>query len=234
MKNKFIVLLCLASGLLTGYLIYSYLKGVEQSLSNIEYGEVIVAAIDIPAKTEIRNEMLATKKIPLEYIHSQAVREKDDLIGSITLSPLLKGEIFLNGKVVQKGKVEQGLAYKIPAGKRAVTLAVNEVSGIAGLIRPGDHLDIAATVSIPEGEREIPYTLIVLQDIEVLAVGRTMTEKDVPETKTVTLAVTVEDARPLILAAQKGNIQLLLRSPVDSSIFNTVPFKAEHFKAKGE
>lgn len=230
MKNKYIFVLCLIFGLLTSYLIFSYLTGVEQALSNVEYGEVVVAAVNIPAKTLVSYEMLDLKKVPVKYIHPQAIRSKDEVIGNVTLTSLVQGEGILRSKIAKSNEAKNGLAYLVPSGKRAVTVPVDEVSGIAGLIKPGDRLDVAATISIPEGEREVPFSVIVLQDIKVLAVGKNMEEKDTPETKTVTLAVTVEESRSLILASQKGNIRLMMRSHSDNSTVNTVPFKAEYFK----
>lgn len=231
MKNKFILVLCIIFGLLTSYLIYDYLTKAERSMSNIQYGQVIVTAVNVPAKTMLTNEMLTVKKVPLEYIHPQTIQKKEEAVGTITVTPLVQGEYVLHGRIAQRNDAKNGLAYIVPAGKRAVTVAVDQVSGVAGLLKPGDHVDVAATVNIPDGQREIPFSLVVLQDIQILAVDRNLEDKEIPpENKTVTLAVTVEQSRPLILASQKGNIRLLLRSPADSSTVYTVPFRAEDFK----
>ena len=235
MKNKLIIILAIFFGLLTSYLIYDYLLKVEQNMTNVQYGEVVVSAGDITAKTMLTSEMLETRKIPVEYIHPDAARKKEEVVGTITLAPLAKGEQVLKKKIARQNETKNGLAYLVPVGKRALTLAVDEVSGIAGLIRPGDRVDVVATVNIPDpsGLKETPHSLVVLQDLPVLAVGKTMDDKgdgkSPLEVKTVTVAVTVEQSRPLVLASQKGTIRLMLRSPVDTGVVSTWPFKAANF-----
>lgn len=234
MKSKYVLILAVVFGILSAYMIYDYLNKVEQSLTNVQYGEVVVASGDIGAKTLIAGDMIQVKKVPVEYIHPQAVTKKEEAIGKLTLSPLIQGEQVLKKKISGQNDAKNGLAYIIPPGKRAVTVPIDEVSGIAGLIRPGDRVDVAATVNIPDssGTKEIPYSLVVLQDITVLAVGKTMDDKDAKnqlESKTLTLAVTVEQSRPLILASQKGNIRLMLRYPADDSTVYTTPYKATNF-----
>lgn len=229
MKSKYIILLSIVFGLLTGYLIFDYLTGVERAMNNIEYGEVVVAARDLPAKILLTGEMLEIKKVPREYIHAQAITTKEEIVGSINITPFVIGEQVLKSKIAKKEDAKNGLSYIVPMGKRAVTVAVDEVSGVAGLIRPGDRIDVAAAVNIPEGQRELPFALVVLQNIQVLAVGRNMEPKETQGNATVTLAVTVEESRPLILASQKGNIRLMLRSPADESTVYTRPYKAIDF-----
>lgn len=235
MKSRYIILLSLIFGLLTGYLIYDYLIKVERSINNIQYDSVVVAAVDVPAKSRVSESMLELKKAPVEYIHPQAVRKKEGAVGAITVAPLIKGEQVIKNRITTQSEVKNGLAYLVPVGRRAVTVAVDEVSGVAGLIRPGDRVDVAATVNIPDssGQREIPYSLVVLQDLQVLAVGKAMEDqgdgKNTFDSKTLTLAVTVEQSRPLILASQKGSIRLMLRSPLEKDTVSTTPFKAANF-----
>ena len=235
MKSRYIILLSIVFGLLTGYLIYDYLVKAERAINTIQYDYVAVAAIDVPAKSRVSGEMVEMKKVPVEHIHPLSIRKKEGAVGAITVVPLIKGEQVLKNRITQQAEVKNGLSYLIPVGKRALTVAVDEVSGIAGLIRPGDHVDVAATVNIPDssGQREVPNSLVVLQDLQVLAVGKAMEDRGDGKTsfdsKTLTLAVTVEQSRPLILASQKGNIRLMLRSPVDPGTVYTKPFKAEDF-----
>lgn len=232
MKVKYIVLISILCGLLTVALIFNYLNNAQQAITNIQYGEVVVAAVDVEARKPLTRDMLQVKKIPAEYIHPQAVRKIDDAVAAITLAPLVPGQQIMSKQLAQASDVKNGLAFMIPTGRRAVTVPVDEVSGVAGLIKPGDRVDVAATVSIPDaaGQKEIPYSMLVLQDIQVLAVGRTLDEKSgSAEAKSITLAVSVDQSRPLILASQKGVIRLMLRSPVDNGTASTSPFKAADF-----
>jgi pilus assembly protein CpaB len=235
LKSKYIIFLSLIFGLLTTYLIYDFLVKTEQSMNDTQYGEVVVAAVDVMSKTQVTNEMLQVMKVPVEYIHSLAIREKNEAIGKITNTSIAQGEQILQKKLVELGEVNYGLSYAVPVGKRAVTVAVDDVSGVAGLIKPGDKVDVAAVINLPKvGEqREVPNALVVLQDLQILAVGATMedktSKKEPLDYKNITLAVTVEESRPLILASQKGTIRLMLRSPIDDSTFETTPYMPEDF-----
>lgn len=235
MKSKYVIFISLILGLLTGYLIYDYLIKVERSVTNIQYGEVVVAAVDVAAKTQVTEDMLQVKKVPVEYIHPQAAGKKDEVIGMITTAPLIQGEQVLKKKIVAPGEVKNGLAYAVPQGKRAITVAVDEVSGVSGFIKPGDRIDVAAVINLPEpgAQKEQPFSLVVLQNLQVLAAGKVLEDRtngsNAAEYKTVTLAVTVEQSRPLLLADQKGTIRLMLRSPVDDSIFSLMPYKPAYF-----
>ncbi|PKM90759.1 MAG: Flp pilus assembly protein CpaB [Firmicutes bacterium HGW-Firmicutes-12] len=235
MKSKYIMILSLIFGLLTAYLIYNFLVETKQSMNDTQYGEVVVAAVDVLGKTQVTNEMLQVMKVPVEYIHPLAIREKNNAVGKITNTAISQGEEILQNKLIDIGEVNYGLSYAVPLGKRAVTIAVDDVSGISGLIKPGDKVDVAAVVNLPEegGQKEVPNALVVLQDVQVLAVGITMEDrsggKGTLDYKNITVAVTVEDARPLILASQKGVIRLMLRSPIDTSTVVTEPFSPEEF-----
>lgn len=232
LKNRRIYVIAIIFGLLTCYFIYDYLTKVEGKITNIQYDKVVVAAGEIKSRTKITGEMLRICEIPQEYIHPNALHEKKEVIGAITTVDLMEGETILQQKIVKQGDVKHGLSFIVPQGKRAVTVPVDDVSGIAGLIRPGDSVDVAAVVDIKDikTQREIPYSLIVLQNIEVLAVDQNLHKgQKSEEAKNVTLAISVKDSIPLLLASQKGVIRLMLRSPIDNSTFVTTPFNPSDF-----
>lgn len=232
MKNKYIILFAVVLGLLASYFAYDYLMNVEMA-ANIEYEEVIVAAGDITAKSVIRDEMLEKARIHRDAIHPQAARKIEDVVGSVTLAQLVKGEQVLKNKTAKPGDPANGLGYIVPPGKRAMTVAVDGISGVAGFIRPGDRVDVTAVVNITENEKEVPYSLIVLQDIQVLASGSELEDKGDRKTSqeysSITLAITAEQAPPLLLASQKGYVRLMLRSPADDSTVTAAPFKPANF-----
>ncbi|MFZ5942657.1 MAG: Flp pilus assembly protein CpaB [Bacillota bacterium] len=233
MRNKLVILLALVFGLTTAYLVLNYLQEVKAAIDDTDYVEIVVANQDIPANTIISSTMVGPKKIPSQYMHPEEFIDKTQIVGKIVLVPITAGESIMRNQLIEQGEKKEGLAYLIPKGKRALTVPVDEVSGIAGLIRPGDHVDVIGTVSIGE-QNEKPYTLLVLQDIEVLAVGKTMeriseSTANVVEINTVTLAVSLAEAKPLMMANQRGVIRLMLRSPVDDSKGYSAPFKMEDF-----
>jgi pilus assembly protein CpaB len=111
------------------------------------------------------------------------------------------------------------MTYVVPPGHRAVTVAVNEVAGVAGFITPGNKVDVVLTTPLPGNPNET-ISKIVLQNVPVLATGQIAQEqKDgkpivVP---TVTLDLAPEDSENLVLAANKGPLQLLLRNYSDTT-----------------
>jgi len=227
LKNRNMVLLAIIFGVITCYLIYGYLTGIEKKVTNVELSKVVVTTGDIHTKTVLTPEMLQIKELPEEYIHPLAFRKIEDAVGRVVTVQLAKGEQLLTVKTAKWGETKEGLAYTIPDGQRAMTVAIDEISGIAGLIKPGDCVDIAAVLSIVDlnTQKETPYSFIVLQNISVLAVGKNMDSAGQSDAKNITLAVTVEQSRPLLLASQKGSVRLMLRSPLDSGTVSTQPLK---------
>ncbi|MDD2401484.1 MAG: Flp pilus assembly protein CpaB [Clostridia bacterium] len=237
MKNKWIYLLAVVFGLLTSYLIYDFLVKVENKMVNENTEEVVIVSCDVTSSTLLDSKMVSIKELPVDVIHPQALRKTEDAIGTISIVPLVEGEQLLKSKIVTKDDVKNGLAYLVPPGKRAMSIPVDEVSGVAGLLKPGDRVDVMAVASIPDssGENESLYSFVVLQDVGILAVGGNLEigknqdkNKQVGKS-TLTLAVTVEEARVLLLANQKGVIRIILRSPIDTDTVQAMPFQTRDF-----
>jgi pilus assembly protein CpaB len=102
---------------------------------------------------------------------------------------------------------------------RAMSIKVNEVTGVAGFVLPGDRVDVVVTVDNTASTR-IAVTKTILQDIEVLASGaKTETKNNQNVTvQTVTMLVDPDGAEKMALAVDQGNVHLALRNPVDRSI----------------
>ena len=122
----------------------------------------------------------------------------------------MKGEILLDGRFTAEGEGST-LATVIAQDMRAVSVRVNDVVGVAGFLLPGNHVDVVAAY------RDGPDTRseTVVQNVKVLAVDQTAsTDKNEPVVvRAVTLEVTPADAEKLVLAEQRGSIQLALRNP---------------------
>jgi pilus assembly protein CpaB len=209
LKNKVLLFIAIGLGLISALLTYNYLSGIEAK-QHVEMVDVVVANTKISANTEIRASMLAWKKIPKESLHPDAVQQLQDLQGRITAADIVAGEQVLWSRLLPKGAVP-GLAYNIPKDKRAVTVAVNEVIGVAGFIKPGDRVDVLATFA-----NEPPITTTVLQNVMVLAISQDMTSDIEPAaviSTSVTFALSPNQAEQLVLAESLGAIRLSLRPP---------------------
>lgn len=233
MSKKLIGLAVLLSFLVAGC-VYVYLDNLQRTLDPRVYKQVVIAREDIAAQTKVTASMLETKKVPAEYIHGDAVEDPGLIIGFITVAPVYQGEQILKSRLVGKGDAKGGLAYRVPDGYRAVAIQINEVSGIGFNLTPGDKVDVAATLDLKvEGQAgEITQTSVILQNLQVLAVGRNLEARNInsnEEQKTVTLAVGPLEARYLILASERGSIRLMLRSPVDEQRESVPALRLEDF-----
>lgn len=213
-------LIALVFGLLVAALFYRYLHDMKTAYTPRDLVTVVKAKENIPKDTVITAGTLTVEEIPAQYVHPDAVRDKTAVVGKVTTSNIASGEQILNQKMLGASDEEKRLAYTVPQNKRAMSVAVDSVSGVSGNVQRGDTVDIVAVVDVKvAGEAEpISYSILVVQNIQVLSIGQntsTSVEKKAQDTTTVTLAVSVEEAQRLALATEKGAIRLLLRSPVD-------------------
>ena len=147
----------------------------------------------------------------------------DEVEGRYALMPLLKGEVLVRQKLSDQAP-GSNLASLIPTGRVAVSVAVSDVVSTGGFIAPGDHVDVLGVISREAGDTAD----VVLRDIAVLAVANVVIgARDTPSATggsrtptrdnprsldgTVTLAVTVDEARRLVQVDEIGKVRLALR-----------------------
>jgi pilus assembly protein CpaB len=152
-----------------------------------------------------------------------AFSSPEEIVGRGLVMPVIQNEPILPMKLAGKD-AGSGLPVVIPEGKRAVSVRVNEVIGVAGYVLPGTKVDVLATAS-PTDKREDMTTKLVLSNVQVLAAG-TKIEQDGEQGKpmsvnVVTLLVTPEESEKLTLGATEGKIQLALRNPLDKEMPET-------------
>lgn len=126
---------------------------------------------------------------------------------------VVRGEPILEGKLAPVG-ARGGLSAAIGDGKRAMTVRVNEVVGVAGFALPGNRVDIMVSA---QDEQNKPISKIVLEQILVLAVAQEVSRDETKPkvVNAVTLEVTPEQAEKLDLARSVGSLSLVLRSQTD-------------------
>jgi pilus assembly protein CpaB len=141
--------------------------------------------------------------------------------GRIALQTLMPGDVITQSKLRPTGGPAGIMTYKIPEGHRAITVAVDQVSGVAGFITPGSMVDVVVTTE-PPGKRD-PISRIVFQNVPVLATGQIVEQREgepvlVP---TVTLDLSPEDSERMTLASSEGKLRLLLRRAGDTEVTAT-------------
>jgi len=169
---------------------------------------------NLPAGTIIEREDLAIREMPLEYVSAQSMDPKDhaQLIGQMLKYTVHAGESAMPFHV--EPVVQPAFSRRIQSGRRALSIAVDRVNSISGLIRPGDLIDIY--VSFDYQRRKI--TAPLLQGVYVLATDQNTDEQGQLSRgiTTLTLDLSPEDAAKLVAAKQSAEITAMLRNPIDS------------------
>lgn len=211
--------MAIASALFSFLLALGYLKGKEHYLNSFqEPVSVVIAKKEITPGTLLDERVLELFQIPKRFVQPQAVQSVESAVGQIAAVPILEGEQIVGTKLLGLGS-KGGLAIRIPAGLRALTLEVDEVSGVAGLVRPNQFVDLIATFdSESSGTETIAQRILVLaigQDVGALPAPIEKSEKSETlfqsKKNTVTLALTPAQVQEVEFAKQKGKISLALR-----------------------
>ncbi|MDT8403041.1 Flp pilus assembly protein CpaB [Sulfuriflexus sp.] len=187
----------------------------------LETRQVVVAANDIDVGTRLDKLMLKTVDWPASSLPEGYFGELAAVLGDdapVAVKEIRKGEAVIQYKLSTHG-ARGGLTPRIPAEKRAVTIAVNEVRGVAGFVLPGDRVDVMLTSSAGRKDKH-PVTRTLLQNIMVLGVDQLSSEKeDTPKVvNAVTLLVMPEEGKKLTLAQSVGDLNLMLRNEGDVSV----------------
>ena len=216
-----VLVLAIASGLLSGYLALNFLRNQTSNLIAAEpvaSGKVVVAAKDLPLGTVLRSQDVRMIDWPGDALPTGYAAAPGDVVGRGLITSVSANEPLLEVKLAPKG-VGGGLAVSIPDGMRALSVRVDEVVGVAGFVLPGTRVDVLATIEPDQASgQERTVTKVILQNVQTLAAGQKV-ERDMegkPQTVTViTLLVTPEQAERLTLASNEGRIQLALRNMLD-------------------
>lgn len=239
MKTKSLVLLVMALG--CGFVA---MLGVQQIMSGEkakpkDVVTVLVARQEIESGVPLDPATVSFEELPREAVPAGAVTEVSQYEDRALKSRAYPGDIILQAKLGVKG--QWGPSTTIPPGYRVVTVPVNMTTVHSGMIRPGDRVDVLVTYTTRKpGQQETSRTKTVLEYIEVFAIDR-VRDSDGGEAgkgakaENLSVCVTPEQASVLMLAANKGKLQMALRngtdkeeanvSAIDDKIFED--FKAE-------
>jgi pilus assembly protein CpaB len=192
--------------------------------AQVSANKVVVSAVDIPAGSRIEAEMLTTIDWPSASLPAGAISDPAQLKGRVVKLDIVRGEAVIDGKLAPVGTMG-GLSAVIAEGKRAMTVRVNDVVGVAGFALPGNYVDIlvhAQRDGDVKGETK-PISKTVLEHVLVLAVaqeaGRDDTKPKV--VNAVTLELSLADSEKLDLARSIGTLSLALRNQSDQETVST-------------
>ena len=181
---------------------------------------IVVAAEPLAYGATVTSDSITEVPWFTSAVPEGAFTAKDDLLSGgrrIVLSPLKRGEPILSSKVTGPGQ-RASLATLLDEGKRAVTVRVDDVRGVAGFVLPGDFVDLVMIADEVSSKRQ-SYSDILLEHVKVLAVDQIASEADGKPTvaRAVTVEVTKEQAQKILLATNVGKLSLLLSRPTETN-----------------
>jgi len=199
---------------------------------------VLVASGQINPRTVITDAMIKVKQVtPDKAPTNNLISSPIDAVGKVSIGVIAKDAPITSDLLTGEG-ISLGLAYGVSPGMRAVTIALDPVSSVAGFLKPTDHVDVVGTFTIANSKDNESVTTTILQNVLLLATGSQLlpnqtassvntgtgaaatADTSAAPTATVaapidipnaTLEVNSTDAEKLILAASKGKLQLVLR-----------------------
>jgi pilus assembly protein CpaB len=225
MKNRRITLIvAVVLAVATGVLTLRYLASINQQNQQqaVVMKPIVIASVDIPARTKLRPEMLTKVMRPAATIEPGAITDSKDAEGDIALITIPQGSPLTQSKVGVPASI--GVTARLRPGQRAISIPVDMVKSVSGLIQPGDHVDVLASTAAA-GTRT-PHTASIIRGAMVLAVNQTIDPNGATPAPgaaaptapgTVTLAVSAAQADLLTLADINTNLRLALRSPDEAA-----------------
>lgn len=230
---KKVKVLALVTAVIAAVLLYNFLNTLDEkaSIEVVKTG-VLTASVNIPPNTPITADMVDITQLPVEAAHAEAVVNEAAAVGKFSKYEITAGEQVLSSKLIspEGGGGDGTLAYEIKPGMRAISIGVSNLSGLVGMIKPQNSVDIIAQFQKPEKqpdgeEKVIDYTTMLAENITVLAVDDVISQEGKtlnPETgityTSVTLQVTSQQAMELNMSEYKGQLRLILRSPLDEGV----------------
>ncbi|MCH8238677.1 MAG: Flp pilus assembly protein CpaB [Proteobacteria bacterium] len=198
---------------------------IAEAAPKLHMGTVVIAAKSLRFGNQLSQRSLRVVEWPTKAIPQGAFKKITDIVNGkdrrVVLSAIEENEPVLGWKITGPGQ-RASLSALIGEGKRAVTIRVNDVLGVAGFVLPGERVDILLTRNEAQDQdkgkkglsRRISFTDVLLRNVRVLAVDQLAddrTEKPAPA-KAITIEVDTLQAQKLVLAASVGQLALALRS----------------------
>ncbi len=217
-KTWIVLAVALLIGALAALAARSYLATQMQAIQDGKKQRMvnlIVAKANLNRGDKLSNENLALRPIPAEYAHSAAATadQFDRLDGQVLGYPVKDGEMILWG--MMETKKAPTFSSRVEPGRRAITVQVDEINSISGMLEPGDVIDLILSLDRSGTKISVP----LLQGVRVMATGQRSVDDPKGGEKyryaTVTLNTTPGEAQNLIAAREAGKLTALLRNPID-------------------
>lgn len=208
---------------------------------------ILLAKRDISVGESLDPSMIDVAVAPVSRVPPQTATSFDQIFRTEAVVPIAKGEAINLSKLTASRRASMArtaisLSTTTPEGKRAITIPVDQIASVGGMINPGDYVDVLCSLSVPvesddRKSKKKEVILPLLQNVLVLAVGTELAgqEEYVPQpgeaakqerkipAKMITLALAPEEANILAFVQEQGKIQMILRFPGDSQTLQLKP-----------
>ncbi len=226
--NRNRLILGLAAAIAVAFLISTYVYRQFQRVTvsrPVTMQHIVVAAVPMQLGTRVDVNNLRLIPWPSGEPVAGMFTRIEDCANRALITPVAENELIIESKLSPK-EAGAGLPATIPEGMRALSVAVNEVVGVAGFVIPGTMVDVLVTGSVVGSRDQNNITRTILENVRVLAAGQKIEQDREGKPQTVpviTLLVSPADAAKLAMASTQGKIQLALRNTIDAKMVNPPP-----------
>jgi pilus assembly protein CpaB len=212
-------------GLVTSLLVFSWLQSEKNRLMAAPLPlsrnvQVVVSNADLIWGTKLTPEMMQMQELPPGVLPEGHFTSLEAIKDRVLLADIKRNELLLESKLAPIGTTTGGVAAVTDPNKRAMSVKVDDVIGVAGFIKPADRVDVMVTIDTVQGKPEHAVAKTILENVKVLAAGTQMERKgkdeEAKQVQVITLEVDAEEAEKLALASTQGRLRLALRNPLNS------------------
>ncbi len=225
------ILVSLVVGGLTVVLLTLYLRRLEAETSGGNPVLIVAAVKPLEPGTIIAPEMVSVKSVPQAYVESRAIQQADlaRIIGLRVETPVKAQQAVLWTDLAVTSDDRRQLSMTVQPGMRAVGIRASNDDAHFALIRPGDRVDVVASLPALNNDKERVSALVV-QNVLVLAVGLDTGARDMlgaspngqRTDQMLTLSVNPQQLQQVSLASEKGKLTIGLRNPKDTRVIDVL------------
>jgi pilus assembly protein CpaB len=214
--------------LVVGIAVYTFADSLQKQAQAqaTPMGNVVTAAVEIPANTLITDDMVTLITLPVQSISAGAATDIGQVAGAIAKYPIFAGEQVFNANLSGKDTEKETLSFVLEEGYRAISIGVDDITGVSGYIKAGDRVDVISSM-LENDETGASYTVstALVENLLVLETGTSIqSEAEKLGYRTVTLAATPEQAVKINYAVTNGRLLLVLRPILDEKIVNPADY----------
>ena len=247
-KNETLTLwLSIGAAIFAVMLLYTYTQEKSAQVAK-KFGSmtsVVTAVREIGEMETVNDSMVQLKEYPSSFVQPAALLTMEEAIGLVALAPINEGEQVLKTKITRPGPTT-GLSLQVSPTKRALTIPIDEMRGVAKLLKPGDRVDIVAALDVREGAVQKKEIKTIMQDVVILATGikivnelpRVFEEisgdsfirniRAATDFNSITIEADPKDIQDLVyvLSTAPGALFLALRHPSDHTVNQHLPLSS--------